>query len=261
LTTTFIPDTSEFQSTVDCRKLPAVILRAHNGHRADRQFQTRWAQARKCSTVRMAYGYVVQNRDPVAQAKEFAAIVGRLQPGEMVWCDLEEGAGDQTARADAWCQTVDDLCGGKAGVYSGEAFFSAHLGGVTRTRWVAAYRATEPRGPHLLWQNTDKSKGPGVSGPHDESVFHGSVQELRAVIDRQQGRTAAVAKHTSNAPKPAKVVRSLVQFQGQPAVWEILGSDLHHVTRAAWDARGLSVKDVQVLPTSHPLAALAKVNS
>ncbi|MCU1590079.1 MAG: hypothetical protein JWP11_1335 [Frankiales bacterium] len=276
MTDVHIPDTSEYQQTVDTRKLPAVILRAHNGHRADRSFAQRWAQARRTSRVRMAYGYVVANRDAAEQGREAAQLIGKLQPGEMVWCDLEEGTGDQSARAEAWCREVDAHCGGKAGVYSGESFFGAHLAGVHRTRWVAAYRASEPRGPHLLWQNTDKDKSAGVSGPHDESVFHGSLDQLRATVDWLQGRSApaAASKPAAKPAAPAKPAsapatptanlkeeRMLVQFKGGSAVWEVCGSKLYYVSATAWRARALRVSDVHVLGADHPLSKLPKVTT
>jgi hypothetical protein len=183
LTDLHIPDVSEHQATVDFGKVgPAVILRAHNGRRADSTFHARQAQARAHQIVRGFYIYLVKDRDAATQGREAAAVIGRLQPGEFIAVDLEEGDGDQSARAQAAAAVLDKACGGHAWVYSGEAFDHAHLAHVTGRRlWLAAYRTSpEPKGD-LLWQHSDKEPHPGI-GPCDCSIYHGTAQQLRNLI-------------------------------------------------------------------------------
>jgi len=60
------------------------------------------------------------------------------------------------------------------------------------------------------------------------------------------------------APPVAQEVRMIVQFQNELPVWEVVGSHLVHVTKAAWDARGLKRWQVTILPQTHPLNHLPK---
>jgi GH25 family lysozyme M1 (1,4-beta-N-acetylmuramidase) len=178
-----IADISEFQPTVDFAQVgPAVIVRAHNGRRPDRVFTAHRDGARAHCQVRGFYGYVVKDRDAATQGREMAALVGRLQPGEFIACDLEEGDGDQTPRAEAWSAVVDEKCGGKAWVYSGASFRTDHLAGEARTFWEAAYQNLEPHDRHVLWQHSDHENHPGI-GPCDCSIFDGSVEDLLTLIN------------------------------------------------------------------------------
>lgn len=248
---THIPDISEFQSGGKIKE-QAVIVRVHNGTRPDHSWADFARQARGRIPVFGMYGYVIAGRDPAVQGRETAALIGPLRPGEFVACDLEEGSGDQTARAEAWCQAVDAACGGTAWVYSGLAFYSEHLSGVRRHRWVAAYGQGEPRGPHVLWQHTDSERHPGL-GRTDCSIWHGTVGSLRQFVDASRHRTP-----TPNPAGHSEEVRMLVKFQSNPAVYEVCGSVLFHVTAQAWKARGLHTADVHNLPDNHPLAALTR---
>lgn len=58
-------------------------------------------------------------------------------------------------------------------------------------------------------------------------------------------------------PTPTTEERMLVKFSG-PAVWEVVGSKLVHVSAEAWAARGLKAAQVHNLSDSHPLNSLAK---
>lgn len=188
MTDLHIPDLSEYQTSIDWPTLaqarPAVILRAHNGRRADRQFAARLVQARRYAQVRLFYGYMVADRDAATQGRELAAIVGPLQPGEAFVCDAEEGAGDQSARVKAYLAALS----GRDVVYSGDSFAHDHLAAELKTSgllfWDAAYRAAEPTTQHFLWQHTDHEATPGV-GATDCSIFHGTVQQLRDLLSAE----------------------------------------------------------------------------
>lgn len=78
-------------------------------------------------------------------------------------------------------------------------------------------------------------------------------------------RLPAVSPAPAPAPKPAPTpapkiggTRMLVQFRGDPHVWEVVGSKLVHVTATAWKARGLTSANVTILEMSHPLNQLPK---
>jgi hypothetical protein len=103
-------------------------------------------------------------------------------------CDLEEGDGDQTARATAWLSVVDPV-GPPAWLYSGASFLEHQLSGPghwgSRPLWIAAYGQSNEPGGADAWQYTNGaySSGqyrpvdfPGIGGgPCDASVFHGDV--------------------------------------------------------------------------------------
>lgn len=136
------------------------------------------------------YQYLVKSQDPVLQAQKFVALVGVLRPGEFAVLDLEEGDGDQSARAEAWFEIVDATLTypGYAGawLYSGQAFFKAHglmaIANSSRHTWVAAYAPSAPTDvPHTLWQHTDKEAWAGVD-TCDCSIFSGDVAGLLAKI-------------------------------------------------------------------------------
>lgn len=193
MTDLIIPDLSEFQTGTDLAALraggyPAVILRAHNGWRPDFRFVLWQAQARQLRYTAIGYyQYLVAGRDAAAQARDFAATVGPLRPGEFAICDDEEGAGDQSARVNTWFDALDSIWHDPAGdwEYSGLFFSRAHLGSVRPSvhRWLAAYSTVEPVDVHQLWQFSDAYQFPGVPGPSDASIFHGTVDQLAELVN------------------------------------------------------------------------------
>lgn len=268
--TLHIPDVSEWQAGADLSRLQAVILRAYNGNRPDRAYIAHRRSASKALVIGH-YVYLVASRDAATQGREAAAVIGRLHAGEFAVVDCEEGAGDQSFRAEAAAAALDHALGGHAFVYSGASFFGAQLAGVKRTRWVASYGVSEPRGPHLLWQHSNSEAYSGI-GKVDCSIFHGTATDLRTVVDRLQGRAAPVLVKPPLRPavavpvvRPAVVPPNthglLVQFVGHPEVYELHcpptgPSSLVWVTGAQWKARGLKRADVHNLPPTDRLAHL-----
>lgn len=59
-------------------------------------------------------------------------------------------------------------------------------------------------------------------------------------------------------PPVAPLQRLIVQFVGHPEVYEIVGSHLEHITKAAFIARSLTYAAVTVLPVTHSLNTLPK---
>jgi peptidoglycan hydrolase-like protein with peptidoglycan-binding domain len=64
---------------------------------------------------------------------------------------------------------------------------------------VAAYQASEPPGPHRLWQFTETYRVPGV-GISDCSVFHGTIDQLAGLA------------HGGTQPAPPQPVPSAPAF-------------------------------------------------
>lgn len=183
-----LADVSEFQ-TVDWPAYtePAVIIRALYGtSHVDHHWATNIAAARARAGLRVRgiYQYVVASQDIAAQAHAFVALVGRLLPGEFAIADIEEGGGDLQGRFETWAQIVHASCGGVEGEYSGVSFARAHLEDFAGAPlvWVAAYQANEPTDHHQLWQYTDRQSFAGISAPCDASVFHGSIDQLYALV-------------------------------------------------------------------------------
>lgn len=180
-----IADVSQFQPDIaDAAYIrefsPAIIIRAMYGDKYD---DLAWYGGARRAGLHEAgakflgiYQYVVAGQDAVAQADALGSLLGSLQPGEKVIADIEEGAGDQHARWEAWAARISQL-GNQPWNYSGLNFAAAH--DLAPVDWVAAYQPGEPDVQHLLWQFTDSYHIPGI-GTCDCSSFHGTIGQLQA---------------------------------------------------------------------------------
>lgn len=205
--TLLLPDVSEFQPGADLggiKKLNggAIILRvAYGTSHPDATFAPHRAAA-----ARLGYGftglyhYITAAQDAATQAHAFVRLVGKLGPHEVPILDLEEGSGNQSARAAAWLSVVDEAFGlsplplnKRSWLYSGENFAQEHglgpLFASPRHTWVAAYRGTEPVLGHSLWQSTNGLVGSHVTswpgaGHCDTNLYHGTLTQLADLIRR-----------------------------------------------------------------------------
>lgn len=207
-----VPDLSEWEGAVEWPALvgwqrsqfggSAAIIRAYNGTREDYY----WARNRDGALaagvdVLGIYAYLLPSVNATTQAASFCATLGQLLPGEFPILDIEAGSGDQSGRAREWMTTVQAAEHAAGWQYSGVAFArAANLGadGVPANRtWIAAYQSGEPASPgHEMWQFTDSATVPGVSGPCDLSLFHGTTADLLALIN----------PHPSEVPMPALAI-------------------------------------------------------
>lgn len=196
-----IPDDSQFQGTINWPTLAdhlrrtyggaAAITRVNYGAVAVDTFADRNIDGARAAGFDVLgwYCYLRAGDDPVAAANVFGRVLqahGGLRPNEFVDCDDEEGSGDQAGRVNAFLDRVDAILREKPeqdAWYSGLNFAVVHnLAAARGHRWIAAYGAPEPSAPHDLWQFTDAMAFPGISGPCDASVFHGSIDDLRRLI-------------------------------------------------------------------------------
>lgn len=198
-----IADTNEFHPLVDAvayrdsrepdgTKHPIVIMRvSYSITHIDLAYARSIRLARAAGLYVGHYGYMVASVDAAAQGSFFGHVMmttGGYHLGDSIWCDDEEGAGNQTPRAQAWLDAAHKVLRDHTpdeGVYSGAAFWEAHLGSLPTgpNRWVAAYGQSDP---HLtsedLWQFTDNRNVPGVSGPCDASIYMGNVNDWLKMI-------------------------------------------------------------------------------
>ena len=206
---TTLADISEFQPNFDAPPYiagghPCVIVRAHNGWRPDNMWPVRRDYLRRYHFAAVGYyQYLVAARDAALQAADFIHAVGPLAPNEFAVLDLEEGSGDQTARATDWFNAVDAHYGRKATLYSGDWFGNSQLGGwrhwAGRPRWIASYSSVAPTDDHELWQNTDSFPFQGISSACDGSIFNGSAAQFAHLFAQH----AAPHPTPHPAPQPA----------------------------------------------------------
>lgn len=185
-TSVLLADISEFQPDIsDAAYLAwskAIVIRAAYGDAHDDKAW--YGGARRADLLAGGarflgiYQYLVAAQDPAAQAKALAGLVGTLEQGEVVICDLEEGSGSQRTRLETWAHVIEAELGDVPWDYSGLNF--AASAGIAPVTWVAAYQSAEPSPPHRLWQFTDAYAVPGV-GTSDCSVFHGTIDQLAAL--------------------------------------------------------------------------------
>jgi GH25 family lysozyme M1 (1,4-beta-N-acetylmuramidase) len=203
-----LPDVSEFQPDVAWDKVRhknggAAIIRAlYGAGRVDAVWAKGRRQAARKAGIRVLgiYQYLVPDESAEAQAQAFVARVGKLDKGEFAVLDLEQGAGDQSHRAEAWLSHVDAHLSYPgyhgAWLYSGNAFLGSQLASFIgphhhkRRIWAADYGA-RPTVRHDLWQHTDGTHAvppdwhrqgwPGI-GHCDCSIFAGTLEEMEARV-------------------------------------------------------------------------------
>lgn len=203
--TLLLPDLSEWQPNANMPAIKAanggaaIIRAAYGASHPDKVF-TKLRAAASGFPFLGIYQYLVAGHDAAAQAQAFVKIVGHLGPHEAAILDLEEGTGNQAARAAAWAAVVDKAFGlaalplnRRSWLYSGLSFAEDHgLGPVfagARHTWVAAYGSKEPALGHTLWQCTDGQTGihatswPGC-GKCDTNLYHGTLAQLAALTAR-----------------------------------------------------------------------------
>jgi Glycosyl hydrolases family 25 len=191
---TYLADVSEFQPDIaDAAYLAwskAVVIRAMYGDAHD---DLAWYGGARRADFHTGgalfvgiYQYVVAGQDAAMQGRALAELVGPLQKGEVLICDLEEGSGNQSGRLTAWYNAVTAYYSGTYGqnisghlwTYSGLSF--SQTSGIAPVDWLADYTSTEPALKHTLWQFSETYNVPGV-GTSDCSLFHGTVTQLAAL--------------------------------------------------------------------------------
>jgi hypothetical protein len=211
--TLLLPDVSEFQAPasgnapdwagIKSRNGGAAIIRVGYGNaHLDRMLVSNRAKIKSLKFGFCGlYQYLRAGQDAASQAHAFTGWIGpTLNPWEIPILDLEEGDGNQSARAAQWFAIVDAAyhlsslpLSKRSWLYSGELFAEEH--GLAdefasaRHTWVAAYRTTEPALGHTLWQCTNGETGSHITnwpgaGKCDTNLYHGTLAQLSALIQR-----------------------------------------------------------------------------
>lgn len=180
-----LADISEFEpniaDAVYLKWSQAIVIRAAYGAKHD---DKAWYGGQRRQLLHSGgarflgiYQYLVAGQDGAEQADALYALVGALQPGEVLIADFEEG---QHTMLTAWYNRMLDIGYPRQYLwtYSGLSFGQAS--GALPVEWIAAYGQGEPSSPHKLWQFTDSYAVPGV-GSADCSVFHGTIDQLAAL--------------------------------------------------------------------------------
>jgi hypothetical protein len=181
-----LADCSEFQPDIaDAAYLKwsqAIVIRAMYGDQHD---DGAWYGGARRAALHAGgakflgiYQYVVASQDPGDQAAALVRLLGKLQPGEKVIADIEEGSGDLADSWRIWADTIASSLGDAPWDYSGLDFAAAH--NLAPVSWLADYTGTEPSPAHTLWQFTDSYAVPGM-GTADCSVYHGTIAQLAAL--------------------------------------------------------------------------------
>ena len=217
-------DLSEFQPSFDAGAYlkagnQVIIARTYNGSRPDHAMPARRAAIRAQPFTAVGwYCYLESSLDPAAQARGFIATVGTLARNEFPILDLEEGSGDQTARAQKFFDVVDKWAGFPCSLYSGASFIKAHLSGTAhwgdRPLWIASYPSSytpntslEPDGCDW-WQYTNRARFPGLPGGVDGSIFHGTASQFLTRVRPSGAPAPAPPKPKTDDQQMVSVVKA-----------------------------------------------------
>jgi len=188
---------------------PILIARAtYSSTHEDNVYGETVKECRANGIVMGHYGYMVANVGAAAQGTFFGQVVrkyGGLKKGDAVFCDAEEGTGDQTPRVNAFLNAARAVLHDypiDEGVYSGAAFWNAHLGkvGNDRIRWIAAYGQPAPIMTHDLWQFEDNRVMAGVNGPCDASIYLGNLADWEKMVGTPPAPSLAPSPAPSSGP-------------------------------------------------------------
>jgi len=206
-----LPDVSEFQSPAGGNAPNWAGIKAQNGGAAI--IRVGYGNAHLDGMLRSnraaiksqrfgfcgLYQYLRAGQDPLSQANAFIDWIGpNLNEGEIPVLDLEEGAGNQSSRANQWFGIIDAAYGltslplsQRSWLYSGQNFaVSAGLAPIfdsARRTWIAAYQSSAAGLlPHTLWQSTNGQVGANRTnwsgcGFVDTSSYLGNLASLASL--------------------------------------------------------------------------------
>lgn len=164
--------------------------------------------------------------------------------GDMVVCDIEQGAGPLGHWLLRWLQHVEAAVGYPPLVYTGAWFADPHgFADVPELAryplWLADYSAATMPPPCApwdrvsFWQYTDRASVPGIVGPVDGNRFNGSADQLWAY-----GKPGLLPPADPYAPWSGLIGSGLLEMMREDGV-------LPAQSRSTWLPLGQSPADVE----------------
>lgn len=160
----------------------------------DPSFKSRW-EALHGKMIRGAYDFFHPERNTVAQATAFCALLGDLGPTDLPPMLDWETTGGTSSQGDReagflWLQIVEKLTKRIPIIYGSSSFLQALRLDNRFKRYglyVANYGVKCPQVPPpwdtwTAWQYGDTGKVPGMRGNCDVDVFNGDLKALKAYI-------------------------------------------------------------------------------
>lgn len=179
-----IPDISEWQGTVDFKKLlptiDAIIIRIQAGsNHLDSYAEKNIKAVSKTDTPYMiyAYHYGVNESDSAKEATDaynrtikFVKSAGGKMPKAFILDDEEDTATNQLKACQAWINQMKKLTSSPVGFYTYSSRYASKGYKAIKADfdWIANY-SSEPTISYDLWQYSDKVKFDGITNPCDAS--------------------------------------------------------------------------------------------
>jgi len=206
-------DISWYQGHVDWDKMFAIdhrgdtvrfefaIIKATEGIRLkDHCFKRNWVEARRVGMIRGAYHFFHPGRSVDKQAENFFSRVDLL-PGDLPpVIDVEKTNGLSRAavanEVKQFSAILEDHYGVKPIIYSGRRFIQENLQRDFKDHhfWVAHYHNGDSLNRiagirNSFWQYTERGRLHGADKDVDFNVFHGKIEDLKALcIPEKQKR-------------------------------------------------------------------------
>jgi lysozyme len=173
-------------------KIHFAFIKATEGSRSfDVNFYQNMLRAKQAGVVRGAYHFYRPNKDPKAQADNFARMVD-LKPGDLPpVLDIEEenGQSREKIRKDikTWLVLIERKFGVRPIIYSNADFYNRNLEGHfdNYPLWIAHYKGFgSPRISRdwHFWQHSEAAHINGISSKVDMNVFNGSEEEFEELL-------------------------------------------------------------------------------
>lgn len=187
-------DWSRVQTIGEAHPIGFVVVRSTAGrNKVDSRFRENWRALEDKEFIRGAYHYYRPNESSLEQAELFIRTV-QLRPGDFPpILDIEELPRVQSMEnlrmgLQRWLDRVEAHYGVQPIIYTGESYYKDYIKAhfPNYRFWIANYnwRVQEPKPDWMMWQFTDKGVVPGIKGPVDVNLFHGTPRMLGYLVGK-----------------------------------------------------------------------------
>ena len=213
-------DVSVYQGTVNWSQVKGAgvqfaFVRVSDGKNSlDTQFANNWKNTKTAGVIRGTYQFFRPSQDPIVQADLLLSQLsknGGMQPGDLPpvldleWnshsrtCPIRLSAEAARAKIDLLLTEMERHFGKRPIIYTDITFHKDVLEGHYNNysywlRSVAAHPTERfNRNQFHFWQYTATGTVPGIRGPVDRNVFHGTERQWQAFLSPGQSGTAVAA--------------------------------------------------------------------